>query len=66
MGKLIQEAALDDRFNTQMKKIQDGIDKLGDVLKEMTGPGSMHKPTATQRAQLRYAKEDLEKLWKLS
>lgn len=60
--RLVQEAALDDAFNTQLKKVQDAIDKLGDIVEKMQEPGSMTKPTRTQQAQLRYAAEDLQRL----
>ena len=62
MGKLLKEAALDDRFNTQLKKIQDAIDKLTDVVTDMKKPGSNSAPTATQKMQLKYAAEDLKSL----
>ncbi len=62
MSRLIQEAELDDRFNTQMKKVQDAISRLGEIIDQMTAPASMHKPTGTQRMQLRYAAEDLKRL----
>lgn len=62
MSRLIKEAALDDQFNTQMKKVQDGISRLRDILDQMQKEGSMHKATATQRMQLRYAAEDLHAL----
>jgi Skp family chaperone for outer membrane proteins len=62
MTKLIQEAALDDRFNAQMKKIQDALDRLNDIVAEMQKPGSMTKPTATQQMQVKYAAQDLKEL----
>ncbi len=62
MSKLIQEATLDDAFNAQMKKVQDAVRKLDDVIDEMKKPGSMTKPTKTQLMQLRYAAEDLKRL----
>lgn len=62
MTKLIQEAQLDDRFNAQLKKVQGAIDALHLIIDQMKEPGSMTKPTATQRMQLRYAAEDLKKL----
>lgn len=62
MTKLIQEADVDERFNTQMKKVQDAISKLSDIVSDMKKPGSMTKPTATQRMQVRYAAEDLKAL----
>lgn len=60
--RLIQEAELDDRFSTQLKKVQNAISQLDDILDAMQAPGSMQKPTATQRMQLRYAAEDLKRL----
>jgi hypothetical protein len=62
MGKLLQEAALDDRFTVQMKKIEDAIDKLRDVVGEMTKPGGMTKPVSSQKMAIRHAAEDLKRL----
>lgn len=59
---LIQEAEIDDQFRAQVGKIQDAISKLNDIVGKMNGEGSMHKVTATQRMQLRYAAENLKKL----
>jgi hypothetical protein len=63
MARLIQEADIDNRFNVQMKKVQDAIDALNDIVDDMTKPGSMSKPTQSQKSQVRYAAEDLKKLW---
>lgn len=63
MGKLLKEAALDDKFNVQMKKVQDAIPKLNDILDEMKQPSSMTRPVSSQLMALRYAAEDLKKLW---
>ena len=60
--KMLQEASLDDAFSTQMKKMQDAMDKLVDIVDKMKAPGSMTKPTRLQVAQLRYAAEDAAKL----
>jgi hypothetical protein len=62
MGKLIQEAEVDDRFNTQMKKVQDAASKLDDIIDEMKRPGSMTKPVASQKTALRNAAKDFERL----
>lgn len=60
--KMLQEASLDEAFNAQMKKVQDAIDKLGDIVGKMQADGSMTKLTKTQQMQLRYAAEDFKKL----
>jgi hypothetical protein len=59
MGKLLKEAALDDKFNVQMGKIQDAISKLNDLVGQMTG---MTKPVASQKLAVRHAAEDLKAL----
>lgn len=59
MGKLLKEAALDDKFNVQMAKIQDAISKLNDLVGQMTG---MTKPVASQKLAVRHAAEDLKAL----
>lgn len=59
MGKLLKEAALDDKFNAQMGKIQDAISKLNDIVDQMTG---MTKPVASQKLAVRHAAEDLKTL----
>lgn len=63
MTRLIQEAELDDRFNAQMKKVQDAIGKLNDIVDDMKKPGSMTKPVASQKTQVRLAADDLKRLW---
>ena len=60
--KMLQEASLDEAFNTQMKKVQDAIDKLSDIIDKMQAPGSMTKLIRTQQMQLRHAAEDFKKL----
>ena len=60
--KMLQEASLDEAFNTQMKKVQDAIDKLNGIVDKMQADGSMNKLTRTQLMQLRYAAEDFKKL----
>jgi len=62
MGKLLKEAAIDDQFNAQMKKAQDAIGKLQDIVKTMKDGGAMTKMTSTQKMQLRHAAEDFKKL----
>jgi len=62
MSKLIQEAALDDAFNVQMKKIQDAVSKLDGIIDQMQAPGSMHHLVQTQRMALRHGAEDLQRL----
>jgi hypothetical protein len=62
MGNLLKEAALDDRFNVQMKKIEDAIGKLRDITSEMTKPGGMTKPVSSQKMAIRHAAEDLKRL----
>lgn len=62
MGKLLKEAALDDRFNTQMKKVQDAIDKLRDIV-EASRDNAMAYMTDTQKMQLKHAAEDFKSLW---
>jgi hypothetical protein len=61
MGKLLKEAAIDDRFNTQMKKVQDALDKLRDIVDESRA-NAMAYLTNTQKMQLRHAAEDFKKL----
>lgn len=58
----LAEAALDDEFNVQMKKIQGSIDKLIDIVDKMTAEGSMTKPVASQKIMLQTAADDLKKL----
>ena len=60
--RLLQEAALDEALNAQLKKVQDAIAKMEGIIGQMQAPGSMTKPTRTQLAQLRYAAEDLKQL----
>jgi hypothetical protein len=59
---LLAEAAIDDKFNVQMKKVQDAVGKLRDILADMKAGGSMTKLTNTQKMQLRHAAEDFKKL----
>ena len=66
MGKLLQEAELDDRFNVQMKKVQDAIGKLDDILDAMLKGGSMTKVVKSQQNQLQYAADDFERLFNKS
>jgi hypothetical protein len=66
MAKLIKEAEADDRFNTQMKKVQDAVSKLDDLIGSMQGAGSMTKMTSTQKIQLKYVAEDFKRLWEKS
>ena len=56
MGKLIQEASVDDSFNRQMMKIQDAIEAL-----EALEP-KMDSPVASQGRMLEVSAEDLKKL----
>jgi len=63
MGKLLQEADLDDRFNKQMAKVQDAVHQLLGIVDLMTAKGSMMKPTNTQRMQLKHAAEDFKSMW---
>lgn len=58
----ITEATVDDQFNIQLHKIQDGISKLNDIVDKMNAPGSITKPVGTQKTAIRYAVEDLKKL----
>lgn len=62
MAKLLKEAALDDRFNVQMKKAQGALDVLTDIIEEMNKPGSMTKATSGQKMQLKHAAEDFKRL----
>jgi len=62
MAKLLKEAELDDRFNVQMKKIQDAVSKLEGVIADMQKPGSMNRPVSSQLSALRFAAEDLKRL----
>lgn len=61
MGKLLREAAIDDRFNTQMRKVQDAIDKLREIVKESKADRMTHLITS-QKLALRLAAEDFKKL----
>lgn len=63
MTRLIQEAEIDNHFNTQMKKIQDAIGALNSIVDDMKKPGSMTKPMHSHKAQVRYAADDLKRLW---
>jgi hypothetical protein len=60
--KLIQEAALDDKFNTQLGKIQDAISKLNDIVVTMTAPGSQSKPVRSQAFAVKVIADDLKDL----
>jgi hypothetical protein len=62
MGKLLKEAALDDRFSAQMKKVQDALVKLRDIVDESRA-NSTHYLTSTQKMQLRHAAEDFKTLY---
>ena len=61
--KLIQEADLDDRFNTQMRKVQDAIHQLLGIVDQMTAKGSMTKPVPSQKMALKHAAEDFKSMW---
>lgn len=63
MNRLIQEADADDRFNSQLKKVQSAILVLDELIAEMKRPGSLKQPTRTQVTQLKHAAEDLKKLY---
>ena len=63
MGKLLKEAALDDRFNAQMNKVEGAINSLRDIILQMQSPDSMTKLTSSQRMQLKHATEDLKRLF---
>jgi hypothetical protein len=58
--KLIQEAALDDKFNTQLGKIQDAISKLNDIVASMTAPNSVSKPVRSQAFAIKVVADDLK------
>lgn len=58
--KLIQEAALDDQFNTQMDKIQQAIIKLEALAQSFNK--EQHWPVRTQVRMLEVASKDLDKL----
>ncbi len=60
--KMLQEASLDEAFNTQMKKVQDAVDKLNGIIEKMQAEGSTTTLTRIQQAQLRFAAEDFKKL----
>lgn len=62
MTRMIQEAALDDRFYTQMNRLEGAINNLSVIMEQMHAPGSMSKPTATQKLSLRHALADLKKI----
>lgn len=62
MGKLLKEAAIDDRFNKQIMKAQDAIDALTGILEEMNKADSMTKATDLQKRQLRHCAEDFKRL----
>ena len=57
--KLISEAALDDKFNAQMGKIQTALDKLLDSTLEFGGDT---KPVQSQKSMINQAIRDLEKI----
>lgn len=63
--KLIQEAALDDKFNVQMKKVQDVVDKLNAIIDE-SRKDRMSYLTSSQKMQLRIAADDFRKLYEKS
>lgn len=60
--KMLQEASLDEEFNTQMKKVQDAVMKVARIVEKMQQASSAVKLTATQKMQLRHAAEDFKKL----
>lgn len=62
---LLQEAALDDQFNNEMKKIQGALDKLRHIISEMSGPSSVSKPLKSQASHLFQASRDLNDLGKI-
>jgi hypothetical protein len=62
MTRLIQEAALDDRFNTQMNRLEGAINNLRVIIEQMHQPGASSPPTATQKLSLRHALADLKKV----
>jgi hypothetical protein len=57
--KLINEAALDDKFNIEMAKIQDAIEKLEKIA---VGYGGDISPVKSQRVALSNAIVDLTKI----
>lgn len=61
MGKLLREAAIDDRFNVQMRKVQDAIDKLREIVADSKKDRMSHLITS-QKLALRHAAEDFKKL----
>jgi len=63
--KLIQEAALDDQFNTQLGKIQEAVSKLNHIVATMTAPGSSTKPVKSQGNALRQVARDLTEFGKI-
>jgi len=60
MMKLLNEAALDDQFNTQMGKIQAAVEKLEKIAPGF-GDGGV-PPVRSQRAALEAAIRDLTKI----
>ena len=61
MGKLLKEAAIDERFNVQIRKVQDAIDKLREIVKDSKSD-RMTRLVTSQRLALRHAAEDFKKL----
>jgi Mg2+ and Co2+ transporter CorA len=62
MKYLIDQAAIDDRFNAQMMKVQTALDKITDVIDDMYKPGSMSRATPGQKMQLKHAADDFKRL----
>lgn len=59
---MIQEAALDERFYTQMNRLEGAINNLRVIVEQMHLPSSTSKPTPTQKLSLKHALEDLKKI----
>ena len=59
MGKLLKEAAIDDRFNVQMNRIQQAIIALEKLTDELVQAG----PVGSQRTALQAAASDLKRLY---
>jgi hypothetical protein len=59
--KLLQEASLDDKFNVQMGKIQDAIEKLGMIADDLIDSDTT-KPVMSQVRMVEVASKDLQHL----
>ena len=63
MANLIKEAQLDDRFSTQMNRLEGAANTLRVIVEEMQAPGGIIRVVNTQKMALRHVLEDLKAIY---